>query len=313
MGAGDVSSHKCQNRNDYTPSSGIKWINSHFYHTSDLLSTQTDIASQHAFGNSMALTSHVGRPLHMSSLRHPNIFGSPSLTADKSIVSAAIRTSVTVCDQGWHDPGRCTGCWWLLWRWCSQMGAKPCAGFSWWSPGYQRPRLHGDAYHQCTLAGSAAQPEACCFPSMPPGLRLAPSPCQTSGRSCCMPLSWWRWERRRDGHNEICRWGREEKRGSGKRGKQKQKAKDWLDVCKACLQDWFKCRVMAEAEHSGNHCWQKHTDTLPLLCFLQGLKHTVCPSSSPFNLDHSPVWAVPNTLELVEDAVVFIEGAQLTP
>lgn len=87
MGAGDVSSHKCQNRNDYTPSSGIKWINSHFYHKSDLLSTQTDIASQHAFGNSLALTSHVGRPLHMPSLRHPNIFGSPSVTADKSIVS----------------------------------------------------------------------------------------------------------------------------------------------------------------------------------------------------------------------------------
>merc|ERR1712035_290838 len=39
----------------------------------------------------------------------------------------------------------------------------------------------------------------------------------------------------------------------------------------------------------------------------------VSSSSSSFCLGHLPVCAVPNTLKLVKDAVIFIEGAQLTP
>lgn len=95
--------------------------------------------------------------------------------------------------RGWRDPGRCTGCWWLRWRWYSQMDAKPCAGFSWWSPSYQRPHLHGDACHRCTPSGSAVRPGACYSLAKPPALRLDPSPCQTSWRSCCRHRSWWRW------------------------------------------------------------------------------------------------------------------------
>lgn len=95
--------------------------------------------------------------------------------------------------RGWRDPGRCTGCWWLLWQWYSQMDAKPCAGFSWWSPSCQHPHLHGDACHRCTPSGSAVRPGACYFLAKPPALRLDPSPCQTSWRSCCRRRSWWHW------------------------------------------------------------------------------------------------------------------------
>lgn len=43
---------------------------------------------------------------------------------------SATPVTASAC-QGWLDPGICTGCWWLLWRWCSLMGARPCAGFFW--------------------------------------------------------------------------------------------------------------------------------------------------------------------------------------
>lgn len=109
--------------------------------------------------------------------------------------------------RGWRDPGRCTGCWWLLWRWYSQMDAKPCAGFSWWSPSCQRPHLHGDACHPCTPSGSAVRPGACYSLAKPPALRLDPSPCQTSWRSCCRRQSWWRWRQtERMGMTDGAEW-----------------------------------------------------------------------------------------------------------
>lgn len=105
---------------------------------------------------------------------------------------------------------------------------------------------------------------------------------------------------------QMVKRGKAKFRERAKGGKQNWMHRNWFDVCKACLWDWFKCRIMAEAEHLGNHCKQIHTD------FAFNILFRVC-LFLLFYLCHLPVWAVPNTLKLVEDAVVFIEGTQLTP
>ncbi len=111
------------------------------------------------------------------------------------------------CDVRWASvcPEKCTGCCWLRWRWCFLWDARRNGGFSSWSPDCPRWRPSLSVSCPRTPAVAAGPPAACTSPDWPPGSRLADSPGQTFGSSCCKRLLWSRCRGREGLRGNRCR------------------------------------------------------------------------------------------------------------